>query len=375
MTLNEKMLKNGEQAMLELRALYAQHGYAQYKMSKFEEYDLYVRNKDFLVGDGVITFNDTDGKLLALKPDVTLSIIKNTKDAPGVTQKVYYNENVYRISRSTHTFKEILQTGLECVGDIDIYSLAEVVLLASESLAAVSDSYVLDLSHMGIVSSFVNAVPASDGEKGEIIRCIGEKNVHGVRAILSSCGVGDQAMQALETLISAYGEPESVFEKLRPLCKGGEAESALCELEAIVAALSSVGSTKNINIDFSVVNDMNYYNGIVFRGFVDGIPEGILSGGQYDRLMRKMGRRSGAVGFAVYLDLLERLDVRDKTYDADIFLLYETGCDAGMVLSAVRELGKDGARVLAGKCVPENLRFQSLYCVKDGEVLKIESHD
>ena len=108
MEFDEKVLKNGEYAVFELRALYQRYGYTQYKMSKFEEYDLYVQNKDFLVGDGVITFNDTDGKLLALKPDVTLSIIKKSKDEGGVTQKVYYNENVYRISKNTHTFKEIM---------------------------------------------------------------------------------------------------------------------------------------------------------------------------------------------------------------------------------------------------------------------------
>ena len=130
MILDDKMLKSEEQALFDLRALYQRYGYTQYKMSKFEEYDLYVRNKDFLIGDGVITFNDTDGKLLALKPDVTLSIIKNSKDEAGTMQRVYYNENVYRISKNTHTFKEIMQTGLECIGDIDAYAMTEVVLLA-----------------------------------------------------------------------------------------------------------------------------------------------------------------------------------------------------------------------------------------------------
>ena len=84
MTMDNTMLKSGEQAIFELRALYQRYGYTPFKMSKFEEYDLYVQNKDFLVGDGVITFNDTDGKLLALKPDVTLSIIKNVVDLIAV---------------------------------------------------------------------------------------------------------------------------------------------------------------------------------------------------------------------------------------------------------------------------------------------------
>ena len=76
-----------------LCALYAAYGYTQYNMSKFEAYDLYVRNKDFLISDSVITFTDTNGQLMALKPDVTLSIVKNNRDEAGVVQRLYYQEN------------------------------------------------------------------------------------------------------------------------------------------------------------------------------------------------------------------------------------------------------------------------------------------
>ena len=123
MKIDLSVLKNDEKAIFGLRSIYRRYGYSQYKMSKFEEYDLYVRNKDFLVSDNIITFTDTTGKLLALKPDVTLSIIKNGKDVPVVIEKVYYNENVYRVSKGSHQFKEIMQVGLECIGDIDDYCI------------------------------------------------------------------------------------------------------------------------------------------------------------------------------------------------------------------------------------------------------------
>ena len=64
-----------ERIVYSLRSLYSSYGFSQYKMGKFEEYDFYSRNKDFLVSDEVITFTDTNGKLMALKPDVTLSIV------------------------------------------------------------------------------------------------------------------------------------------------------------------------------------------------------------------------------------------------------------------------------------------------------------
>ena len=115
-----------------LRCLYSRYGYCRYKMNKFEEYDLYAKNKDFLISDSVITFTDMGGKLMALKPDVTLSIVKNTRDEPGI-RKLYYNENVYRVSKGTHCFKEIMQVGLEAIGEIDEYCIYEVLKLAAES--------------------------------------------------------------------------------------------------------------------------------------------------------------------------------------------------------------------------------------------------
>ena len=62
-----------------------------------------------------------------------------------------------------------------------------------------------------------------------------------------------------------------------------------------------------LNIDFSVISDLKYYNGIIFKGFVQDVPDGVLSGGQYDKLMKSMKRTSRAIGFGVYIDSLGKL--------------------------------------------------------------------
>ena len=154
-------LKYDEQAVFLLRSLYSKYGYKQYKMRKFEEYDLYVRNKDFLISDSVITFTDTNGKLMALKPDVTLSIVKNTKDSDGSVQKVYYDENVYRVSKGTHSYKEIKQAGLECIGDVDTYCVCEVLSLAVKSLMTISESCVVDVSDLAILFALYDYIGLS----------------------------------------------------------------------------------------------------------------------------------------------------------------------------------------------------------------------
>ena len=77
------------------------------------------------------------------------------------------------------------------------------------------------------------------------------------------------------------------------------------QLSDILASIEDPQIRDMLQIDFSVVSDLNYYNGIVFKGFVEGVPSAVLSGGQYDKLMQKMKRSSGAVGFAVYMDMLD----------------------------------------------------------------------
>ena len=105
---------------------------------------------------------------------------------------------------------------------------------------------------------------------------------------------------------------------------------------------------------------MNYYSGIVFKGYIEGIPSGILSGGRYDLLMNKMGKKSGAIGFAVYLDFLERFMEETKEYDTDILLLYNDTDKLSEVLKTVDTLTSQGNRVLAQPYVPEGLKYKTL---------------
>ena len=358
--MDESILKTGERAIFALRQLYRSHGYLPYKMSKFEEYDLYVRNKDFLVSDGIITFTDTAGKLLALKPDVTLSIIKNGIDEKGCKQKVYYNENVYRPSGETRQYKEIMQAGLECIGDVGVYDLFEVLLLAAKSLASISDDYVLEISHMGILSGLLDEISSDEAFRSEIAKCVKEKNAHEVLAIGEGSGIDAEKLAPICEFIGIYGEPRSVIERLTPLCKNEASSSALATLSLIAALFEGREEAKNIHFDFSIVNDMHYYSGIVFGGFIDGIPESVLSGGQYGRLMAKMGRRADAVGFAIYVDLLEGLNKSAEAYDVDVLLIADGESDPRQIALATETLIKEGKTVSVQSAIPEKLRYREL---------------
>ncbi len=297
------VLTYDEKIAFSLRSLYAQNGYNKYRMSKFEEYDLYVKNKDFLVSENVITFTDTDGRLMALKPDVTLSIIKNSKDNPNELMKVYYNENVYRVSKGTHSFKEIMQAGVECLGKVDAMVIASVLELAKASLDKISTSNALEISHLGIVEAVLNACGFDKYEKREMVVALAEKNEQLVRDCCKKKELSVNLTETVAKLVSIYGNCDKVLPLLDCFAIDEECKKEIEDLRTVVGMLKD---NKNVIVDFSVTSDMRYYNGISFKGFVEGVPVSVLSGGQYDKLMSKMGKKSGAIGFAVYLDELER---------------------------------------------------------------------
>lgn len=344
----EALLRYEERLVLALRALYGSYGYRPFRMSCFEEYDLYVSNKPFLLSDRVITFTDADGRLLALPPDVTLSIVKGCRPQAGEIAKVYYDENVFRVGSGSEEFREIRQAGLECIGALDTAALGEVVTLAAASLAAVSPRYVLDVSHLGVVSSVIDALGVPDADRPALLAALGGKNPHGVLAALAEAGIDEIAAAPLLALVRCSGTPAEVLPSLYALLAGNaSATAALDELSAVCRAAAN----DCVRIDFSVTHDMRYYNGIVFRGFVPGAANAVLSGGQYDRLVGRLGGDGGACGFAVYLDRLAA-GVAPARAATDIFLQYEDGDAPERVLAAAAALRKGGASVLIGKCVP-----------------------
>ncbi len=364
MNTNELTLSFNEKVVFNLRALFEANGYSQYKMSKFEEYDLYAKNKDFLISDSVITFTDTNGKLMALKPDVTLSIIKNSKDEPSTIQKVYYNENVYRIAKGTNAFKEIMQVGLECFGDIDSYSICEVITLACKSLRAISKECVLDISHLGIITSVCDSFEIPSYARKEIFKFIGEKNLHELTAFCKDIELSDDDIEILKSLVTLSGSAETVLPKLTELLTGVIDTYQITELYNILNSLDE-NIKSMVKIDFSVVSDTHFYNAIVFKGFINGVPVSVLSGGQYDKLLQKMKRKSGAIGFAVYLDSLERLCDASKEYDVDTVILYDNGSDLPKLCRKVNELNNKNISIFVCKSIPKELKYKNVITIAD----------
>lgn len=360
------LLRDDEKTILTLRALYESHGYRPFRMSKFEEYDFYADNRKFLIGSGMLTFTGASGRLMALKPDVTLSIVKNTEDADNTVTRVCYNESVYRADRGGD-FKEIMQTGLECIGNIDGYPMGEVTLLAAMSLETISERYILDVSHMGYLEGFFDYCNLSDDTRVRILKAMSRKEISSITELAEREKVNPELLDKLCSLTMLYDNLETALPTLRNLCDNDKCLAAVNDLEDLLSVLSSFNMQEKVMVDFSLSLDLDYYNGIVFRGFIEGISSAVLSGGRYDNLMKKLGKKSGAAGFAVYLDKLGSLKKAKNQKLPDAALLYTNDDSPSDIATALRNLKDKFSEVVA---VPENTEFSAnaFYKLEKGEL-------
>ena len=363
MDTGEIKLKAAEEATLRLRGIYQKYGYKKFRMGRFEEYSLYAANADFLKGDKVITFTDLDGRLLAMKPDVTLSIIKNSRATKENGEKFYYIENVYREDKESNNFREVSQMGLEFIGNVDDYGLTEVLSLAARTLAEINDEYILEISNMEFVTELLGSMNLSYDNYVHMLALIRQKNTDGIRKIGKQCGLREEQIEVLAQIPGLYGDVDDTIKRARKLVVNTPMADALDQLRDVLKAMNEMDEGRRIQLDLSIVNDIDYYNGIIFRGFIKGVSSNVLSGGQYDRAMKIFGRHVGAVGFALYLDELGRLEREKQEFDVDVLLIYEEGMKPYQVAQAVAGLRRQGYSVRADICEPEGLKYKEKYVV------------
>ena len=346
-----------ERLFFDLKNLYEGFGYKQFKMSKFEEYGVYLENKKFLRSPYVITFTDLNGKLMALKPDVTLSIVKNTKATKDKNEKFFYKESVYRPQGATKEFKEISQVGLEFIGDVDGYGILEVLSLAGTSLDAIDKNFVLDVSHLGVVLGLMQEYGIEN--TSEIVSYISSKNVHDLNKYCEQKGIDNGFANKVATLLSAKGCFCEVLAVAKQVATNEVSKQAVEELQVVCDSFDTMGFADKVRLDFSIINDTDYYNGIVFVGYVSKSPSLVLSGGRYDKLAGKFAPVN-ALGFAIYLNELSMYKQTQNDVDADLLVVYNDNSDYAKVLAYVQSQIDNGKKVLVAKNPPADKKFAEI---------------
>ena len=352
-----------ERVRFALRALYERYDYHPYRMSEFEEYSLYAENRSFLQSPNVIAFTDLDGRMMALKPDVTLSIVRHAQAQPRTAEKLYYTENVFRPSAQSQTFKEISQIGVEAIGLIDRYQTAEVVALAAMSLEAISPDYLIEISHMRFTVGLLTALGLSGDVRARALAALAARNLSELKAAAAQANLTDDDAAALCSLAALYGPADQTLEKARTLCRSEEMTAALDELSDVLRAASACPGGSKLQLDFSIAGDTDYYNGLMLRGYISGLPRAVLLGGRYDNILHKLGKAGGGIGFAIDLSEIARLPGERTREAIDLLIRYAPDCDPADLLAAVSAQTAKGLRVRALPMTADNSEFAYKQCV------------
>lgn len=372
-----KNMSKKDLVLLNIRKMYDSYGYKKISLPSFEEYDLYNENKDF-IDRNVLTVMSPNGKLLALRPDITLSVAKKvSKDQSLKYSKIYYQENTYNLTKYVG-YEEDEQLGIELIGKESTFLDFEIINLAVKSLDIINKKSMIVLSHAGFISSIFENFDLEYEIKEQILDCINRKNSHDIQKILKRNEHISENVKKLIYKIPELSENlENIEKELLKYKINGNTKKILSELKQLNSLLMKFYKKSKIIFDFSVVKNLNYYNGIILQGYIEGFPNVILTGGRYDKLFEKFGVDTGAVGFAILTDGLKGYYKDTDKKDFEILIAYDNS-DFEKLVEIVNDFQKKGLRVRTenienlGKSDFEIFNFDEKYVFQNGELKKEE---
>ena len=290
-----------------LKSLFSRRGYQEVITPSVEYYDVFLDSGTPLEPESMLKLIDRAGRILVMRPDVTTPIARiaatklSSVDAP---YRLFYVQNVFRsdIEHSGRSM-ETLQAGVELLGASGIRPDVEMIALAVESLDACAlNDYRLEIGHAGFFKAITAALGAPADKIEEMRRLVEEKNFAALNDVIKEYGVSPYST-ALRKLPQLFGGVEVLDEALS-LIGNADAVEAISYLRRIYSELEAAGLSGRVMIDLGLVNQINYYTGVIFRGYTSGAGSAVLSGGRYDQLAAAFGKKMPATGFAIDIDAL-----------------------------------------------------------------------
>jgi ATP phosphoribosyltransferase regulatory subunit len=227
--------------------------------------------------------------------------------------KLFYMGNVYRADgKSRGGARELYQIGGEiygCTGkwpDIELISM----LRGCFGESGVS-GYTIDIGHAGIVNGILNELQLTEQKKEYIRTLVSRKNLVELENEVSRLGISSRCSEAVLKLPCLFGRPGEVFEKIDEIVLNETVRESADYLFEMYERLRGMGLGQSLIIDAGMTGNVSYYTGIIFKAYAQGTSNVVISGGRYDGLMEKLGLRTPAAGFAVYIDgMVEALEAQ-----------------------------------------------------------------
>ena len=303
---------------------------------------------------------DADGNLLMLRPDLTLPIARLTAQRLGradLPARLRYEAPVVREQGALRGEpRQFTQLGVELIGGAETDSEVEVVTLLAEVMETLEvPAWRLVFGSVTPLTGLLSNCSPSVEFSAQVLALVHDSDLVSLDELVDATPeLKPSAARALHAVPRMHGGVE-VIDAIDALLAEADvppAERGTAELKALVGALAGLFAEGRASFDFSIINSFDYYTGIIFKGYAEGIAASLASGGRYDAVLANLGRPGlAACGFALSLERLQEV-------------LGEQG-ESGVVTPGVRvasrplriavpkgSLFKDSLRVLAAAGLP-----------------------
>lgn len=330
-----------------IQRVFENHQFHRVITPALEYYDLFSTDSCGISAESMFKTTDNSGKIVVVRPDSTLPIarlVSTRMQNEVLPVRLYYNQAVYRNNPSlTGRSNEIMQMGIELIGSKGKRADLEVITTAVQCLKAVCDDFRIEVGHSLLFISLIDSLDADSDLKDRIRNYIENKNYSALNYILDKLEQND-TVKAIRTLPSLFGG-EEVFSKAEKIIKLPKALEALEYLKSLYKDLCTLELGDKIIVDLGLVQQNEYYSGIVFSGYIMGYGDAILSGGRYDKIFSEFDSSMGASGFAVNINhLAEKARYRSKSNIPEVLVFAKNDSDIMKAIAYTEDLVKNGVK-------------------------------
>lgn len=334
-----------------LRSVFTLSGFDEIETPTYEHIDVFQSGVGSYIQESMIKFVDTNGRILVLRPDLTVPIARVAATKfDGKAQRLFYIQNSYAAAEpAIGKAGEFTQAGIELIGDESDFADAEVIALAVKALKTAGlRSFTVDIGQVSFFKALIGEASLKDTEIDQLRHAVDAKDKMAIEALAKQFGLSEQLSAQITALTDLFGGSE-VFEKALQVSQSKECVDAVENLRKVYTLLNEYGLSEYITIDLGMLHDIAYYSGIIFRGLATGIGFPVVSGGRYDELLGKFGNAAPATGFALGIKrvmiAMERQGLLSGYYVTDAIVSCDTGA-CGAAYAFAEALRKQGKRTI-----------------------------
>ena len=305
---------------------FSKWGYSEVSTPIVEYYKTFNHKTQDLKEEEMYKFFDSRGRILVLRPDMTVPVARlvNTKlKDMKLPLKLFYNAEVFRVHESFEGKRnEYLDCGIELIGASGEKTDLEVLVTALEVLKALDTKkeFKLEIGNVNILKSALKDMNLSIDNQNKVIELINKKSLTSLREYLDDIEIRKEYKEFLNKFPWLFGGYEMI-KKAKGIAFNEDMKKNIEYLENLYLNLQKLGYEKYLSVDISMVPRVNYYSGIIFKGYVKEIGSTVIRGGRYDNLLESFGKSIPAIGFSVDVNLLiDSCDYEEKVNSEKIIL-------------------------------------------------------